>query len=53
MEIYSLEYKNIYYIFAMENKLNRMKKIIAFAGSNSKKSINKQLVTYASELHDD
>ena len=50
MEIYSLENKNIYYIFAMENKLNRMKKIIAFAGSNSKKSINKQLVTYASEL---
>ena len=50
MEIYSLEYKNIYYIFAMENKLNRMKKIIAFAGSNSKKSINKQLVTYASGL---
>ncbi|GFD81930.1 NAD(P)H-dependent oxidoreductase [Tenacibaculum mesophilum] len=27
-----------------------MKKIIAFAGSNSKKSINKQLVTYASSL---
>lgn len=29
-----------------------MKKIIAFAGSNSKKSINKQLVTYASGLLD-
>jgi NAD(P)H-dependent FMN reductase len=27
-----------------------MKKIIAFAGSNSEKSINKQLVTYASSL---
>ncbi|CAM1364859.1 NAD(P)H-dependent FMN reductase [Tenacibaculum sediminilitoris] len=27
-----------------------MKKIIAFAGSNSKKSINKELVTYASSL---
>ncbi|MFL1011598.1 NADPH-dependent FMN reductase [Flavisericum labens] len=27
-----------------------MKKIIAFAGSNSKNSINKQLVTYASSL---
>ena len=27
-----------------------MKKIIAFAGSNSKKSINKQLVTYTSSL---
>ncbi|WP_417801035.1 NADPH-dependent FMN reductase [Tenacibaculum sp.] len=27
-----------------------MKKIIAFAGSNSNKSINKQLVTYASSL---
>ena len=27
-----------------------MKKIIAFAGSNSKKSINKQLVVYASSL---
>jgi chromate reductase len=30
-----------------------MKKIIAFAGSNSKKSINKQLVTYASGLLDE
>ena len=29
-----------------------MKKIIAFAGSNSKNSINKQLVTYASSLLD-
>ncbi len=29
-----------------------MKKIIAFAGSNSKKSINKDLVTYASSLLD-
>lgn len=29
-----------------------MKKIIAFAGSNSKQSINKQLVTYASSLVD-
>ncbi|RSC93747.1 NADPH-dependent FMN reductase [Tenacibaculum singaporense] len=29
-----------------------MKKIIAFAGSNSRKSINKQLVTYASSLLD-
>lgn len=30
-----------------------MKKIIAFAGSNSKKSINKQLVVYASSLLND
>ncbi|UKM63761.1 NAD(P)H-dependent oxidoreductase [Flavobacteriaceae bacterium GSB9] len=30
-----------------------MKKIIAFAGSNSKNSINKQLVTYASSLLED
>ncbi|WP_233899848.1 NADPH-dependent FMN reductase [Tenacibaculum piscium] len=29
-----------------------MKKIIAFAGSNSKKSINKELVTYATTLVD-
>jgi NAD(P)H-dependent FMN reductase len=29
-----------------------MKKILAFAGSNSKTSINKQLVTYASDLID-
>ena len=27
-----------------------MKKIIAFAGSNSKQSINKQLATYAASL---
>jgi NAD(P)H-dependent FMN reductase len=30
-----------------------MKKIIAFAGSSSKQSINKKLVTYASELFED
>ena len=30
-----------------------MKNIIAFAGSNSKKSINKKLATYASDLVDD
>ncbi len=32
------------------NKNHSMKKIIAFAGSNSKESINKQLATYASSL---
>jgi NAD(P)H-dependent FMN reductase len=30
-----------------------MKNIIAFAGSNSKQSINKQLATYASSLVED
>ena len=47
MEIYSLENKNVCYIF---DKKYTMKKIIAFAGSNSKNSINQQLVTYASSL---
>lgn len=36
------------YICIMENK--QMKHIIAFAGSNSSKSINKQLATYAASL---
>lgn len=34
----------------MNKKNNSMKKIIVFAGSNSKNSINKQLATYASSL---
>lgn len=51
MDIYSLETKIINYIFAMETKnKNLMKNIIAFAGSNSKTSINKQLATYAASL---
>ena len=50
MEVFSLENKLILYIFVIENKLNKMKNIIAFGGSNSKKSINKQLAVYASEL---
>jgi NAD(P)H-dependent FMN reductase len=50
MEIYSLEYKFLITIFAQE--IFDMKKIIAFAGSNSKSSINKQLVTYAASLLD-
>ncbi|RIA09881.1 NAD(P)H-dependent FMN reductase [Flavobacteriaceae bacterium MAR_2010_72] len=49
MAIYSLENKIILHIFAMENKFI-MKNVLAFAGSNSKTSINKQLVTYASSL---
>jgi len=32
------------------NKYKHMKKIIAFAGSNSKQSINKQFATYAANL---
>ncbi len=51
MEIVSLEYKTIYSIFVLLKMIN-MKKIIAFAGSNSKTSINKQLVTYATSLLD-
>ena len=51
VEIYSLEYNKILFKFALIKK-NKMKKIIAFAGSNSKKSINKELVTYAANLLD-
>lgn len=50
MVIYSLESIYILHIFAMENKIYKMKRIIAFAGSNSKQSLNKQLVLYASSL---
>lgn len=46
MEIYSMEYIR----FVPSQKLIIMKKIIAFAGSNSKTSINKQLATYAANL---
>lgn len=37
----------------METKNNSMKNIIAFAGSNSSDSINKQLATYAASLVND
>ena len=60
MEIYSLEYKFSRVIFAFQilvqikiHPLWRpsvMKKIIAFAGSNSSDSINKQLAFYAASL---
>jgi len=52
MEIYSLEYKYFYLIFVLpNNKKNlNMKHIIAFAGSNSSTSINKQLAAYAASL---
>ncbi len=40
--------KNIFIHLCFNNK--RMKKIIAFAGSNSKQSINKELVKYATSL---
>jgi NAD(P)H-dependent FMN reductase len=51
MEIYSLEYKYEYIIFATLkiNKLS-MKTIIALAGSNSSTSINRQLANYAAHL---
>ena len=52
MEIYSLENKFIIAIFVLEIKTT-MKEIIAFAGSNSKNSINKQLAIYASSLVED
>lgn len=51
MEIVSLENK-IFICKFVSIKNKAMKKIIAFAGTNSKQSINKQLVTYASELVD-
>ena len=49
MKIYSLENISICFIFVLL-KQYKMKKIIAFAGSNSKTSINKELATYASSL---
>ena len=49
MEIFSLENKFIISKFVL-SKTNRMKKILAFAGSNSSTSINKQLAKYASSL---
>ena len=52
MEIYSLENKFIRYIFVSTKNRYNMKNIIAFAGSNSKNSMNKQLVTYTSSLVD-
>ena len=51
MEIYSLEYKYFFHRFVLSNfNKNNMKQIIAFAGSNSRTSINKQLATYAASL---
>ena len=50
MELYSLEYKYFYFIFAQELIINNMKQIIAFAGSDSQTSINKQLAVYAAAL---
>lgn len=52
MEIYSLEYKMFYCIFDVI-KIESMKNILVFAGSNSKTSINKQLAVYASTLLED
>ncbi len=52
MEIVSLENKIYCAIFAVYKKQN-MKNIIAFAGTNSKKSINKDLVAYTSSLLED
>jgi NAD(P)H-dependent FMN reductase len=52
MEIFSLENKIFIFIFVSNNN-DCMKKIIAFAGSNSKNSINKQLVEYVSSLIED
>lgn len=49
MELFSLENKYILLSFVL-SKTSMMKKILAFAGSNSSTSINKQLVTYASSL---
>jgi len=51
MEIITLENKLFYCKFEIEMMI--MKKILAFAGSNSKKSINKQLATYTSSLLED
>lgn len=49
MELFSLENKFIISKF-VPSKTNRMKNILAFAGSNSSTSINKQLAKYASSL---
>jgi chromate reductase len=50
MEIYSLVYKSICVTFVLsllkKKEERHMKKIIAFAGSNSKQSINKKLAAY-------
>ena len=51
MEIVSLDTKFILCTF-VPNKRYKMKKIIAFAGSNSIESINKQLAVYAASLVD-
>ncbi len=50
MELYSLEYKYFYSTFVHQIIIMNMKNIIAFAGSDSKTSINKQLATYAASL---
>lgn len=49
MELFSLENKCIILNFVLL-KISMMKKILAFAGSNSSTSINKQLAKYASSL---
>ncbi len=46
METYSLEYIILFLIFG-KYYIENMKKVLAFAGSNSKNSINKQLAVYA------
>lgn len=50
MELVSLENKNILRKFVQNLKKKYMKTIIAFAGSDSKTSINKQLATYTAGL---
>jgi NAD(P)H-dependent FMN reductase len=52
MEIYTLENKSIFSIFVLNINDRYMKRIIAFAGSNSKASINKKLAVYAAGLVD-
>ena len=49
IEIFSLENKIFYCIFVPEFKHERMKRVLAFAGSTSSTSINKQLAQFAAE----
>jgi chromate reductase, NAD(P)H dehydrogenase (quinone) len=56
MEIFSMENKNNFCNFVVETYNNikyKMKNIIAFAGSSSKNSINKQLAEYTAGLLND
>jgi len=52
VEVFSLENKFIFPNFDVSKKINLelMKKILAFGGSTSSTSMNKQLATYASSL---